>query len=225
MSCYKALSALLTLTALSMPGLAAVDEPPPELNQAQTLVFMGDHLQQIAEGKTVVYDFTRRMTGQPEQHDEIRMTVTKVRDDALRNLSFEFLSGPDRIAFPPAEGYRGNPIPVQFLERDIRDMAQATGNSPAYFRNRIRKAFRDPQIEKTRLAIDGVELDTVEITVVPFKADKNVAQFEGYADKQYRFAYSDQIPGGLVSIQTRMAGASGAILEEALSYSRIADAL
>ena len=111
---------------------------------------MGDHLQQLTEGQTVVYAFTRHASGEPDKHDEIKMTVDKVRDDSLRNLSFQFLSGSDQIDFPSAQGYRGNPIAIQFLERDIRDMAQATGTSTAYFRNRIRNAFKDPQIEQTR---------------------------------------------------------------------------
>lgn len=224
MPCFKALPAILTLTTLLMTGLAAAAEPQEDLNQAQLLIFMGDHLQQIPEGKTAVYRFTRRVTGQPEQHDEVKMTVTKLRDDRLRNLSFEFLSGPDRLPFPPAQGYRGNPVPVQFLERDIRDMAQATGSTAAYFRNRIRKAFRTPLIEKSRLVMEDRELDTVEITVKPFQTDINVARFEGYADKQYRFAYSDQVPGGLISVQTRMSGGNGEVLEEELRFSHIADA-
>lgn len=215
---YKAITVLLTLSVMLTPGLIAAADIPADLNEGQRLIFAGDHLQQIPEDGTVIYRFTRRSTGQPDKQDEVRMTVTKVRDDGRRNLSFEFLSGPDRLPFPPAEGYRGNPVAIQFLERDIRDMAQATGGSVAYLRNRIRKAFRDPTIRGNRAIVDGMELDMVEVSVMPFKADPNVAEFDGYADKQYRFVYAEQIAGGLVSVQTRMSSESGAVLEEELHY-------
>lgn len=152
------------------------------------------------------------------------MTVTKVRPDGLRDLSFEFLSGPDHIAFPAAEGYRGNPVAVQFLERDIRDMALATGRSTDYFRNRIRKAFRDPQIETTQATVDNTTVDAVAIEVRPFQADPNLVSFDGYAGKEYHFLYSEQVPGDLIDIRTRMSGKTGEALEEELRYRRMTDA-
>lgn len=220
----NAFGALLILVSLLTIPYAAANERPPELNQAQLLIFKGDHLRRIPEGGTVVYDFRRRATGEPEKADEVRMTVTRVRDDDLRDLSFEFLSGADRLAFPPAEGYRGNPVAIQFLERDIRDMSQATGGSIGYFRNRIRKSFDDPQIEKTRMSVDGAEVDAVEIRVSPFVKDPNVDRLEGYAEKQYLFAYSEQVPGGLISIRTRMSSDGGELLEEELRYKQMTGA-
>lgn len=212
--------ALLTLVAVLAPALAFTEEPPPELNQAQMLVFKGDHLRQIHQGQTLVYDFKRSATGEPDKADEVRMTVTEVRDDDLRDLSVEFLSGVDRLPFPQARGYRGNPVAIQFLERDIRDMSRTTGGSIGYFRNRVRKAFENPQIEKTRMRVGGAEVDAVEIRVSPFKQDPNLARLEGYAGKEYLFAYSEQVPGGLIRIRTRMSSDGGASLEEELRYNR-----
>lgn len=221
---HRSVFTTLILIAALAPGLASAEEPPPELNQAQLLVFKGDHLRQIPRGRTVVYDFRRHATGEPDKADEVRMTVTKVRDDDLRDLSVEFLTGDDRLAFPPARGYRGNPIAIQFLERDIRDMSRNTGGSTAYFRNRIRKAFSDPQIERMRVSVGDAEIDAVEIRVSPFTQDPNLARNEGYAGKQYLFAYSEQVPGGLLSIRTRMSGDGGASVEEEIRYSRMTDA-
>lgn len=209
------------MIAMLAPGLASAEEAPPELNQAQLLVFKGDHLRQIPQGQTVVYDFRRHATGEPDKVDEVRMTVTKVRDDDLRDLSVEFLTGDDRLAFPPAQRYRGNPVAIQFLERDIRDMSRTIGGSAAYFRNRIRKAFSDPQIEQLRMNVGDAEVDAVEIRVSPFTQDPNLSSNEGLAGKQYLFAYSEQIPGGLVSIRTRMSGDGGASVEEEVRFSRM----
>jgi hypothetical protein len=166
----------------------------------------------------MVYGFTRQATGEPDKTDQVCLTVTGVREGGLRDLSAEFRSGPDRIAFPSAQGYRGNPIAIQFLERDIRDMASATGGSTAYLRNRIRKAFRDPQVQPVRVAVGGKELDALEIRVTPLKQDPYLADKEDYTDKDYLFVYSEQVPGDLVSIRTRMSGKNGEILEENLHY-------
>ncbi|MGB5736684.1 MAG: hypothetical protein WBM40_19825 [Thiohalocapsa sp.] len=219
----QTLVAALALATIATPGVSPAQETADEINQAQQVIFMGDHLQQLVEGQTVVYRFTRRASGEPDQHDEVRMTVDKVRDDSRRNLSFQFLSGADQIDFPTAVGYRGNPVAIQFLERDIRDMAQATGTPTAYFRNRVRNAFKQPQIEQTRLTVDEATVDALEISVTPFRDDPNLAQTAGYAGKQYRFAYSEQIPGHLISIQTQMTDGNDAFLEEQLRYSGVTD--
>jgi hypothetical protein len=153
------------------------------------------------------------------------MTVTRVRDEARRDLAFEFLSGADRLDFPDAQGYRGNPIAVQFLERDIREMAKRTGTPIAHFRNRIRRSFSTPQISETRITVGDKLVDATEITVTPFSQDPGIAKLDGYAGKEYLFVYSDQVPGDLFRIRTRMSGADGVALEEELRFKRSSDAL
>lgn len=196
---------------------------PPELNQAQVLVFMGEHLHKTHTGETLVYDFSRHASGQPDKKDQVKMTVTGVVDNARRDLSFEFLSGDDRVNFPDAHGYRGNPIAVQFLERDIREMAQNTGTSTARLRNRIRKAFVKPRIQKTLATVGDTQVDATEITVVPFAKDPDIAKIAGYAGKQYQFVYSDQVPGDLVRITTRMSNPDGTSIEEELHFRQATD--
>ncbi len=204
---------------LLAPGFtSAADEPPLEANRAQVLVFMGDHLRETQQGQILTYDFARHETGQPDKADKVSMTVTKVRDDARRDLSFDFLSGDDQIDFPDAHGYRGNPIAIQFLERDIRDMSRLTGQSSAYFRSRIRRAFREPQIEDAPVDVGGRQINATQITVVPFVDDPVLAEVDGYTQKEYLFVYSEQVPGDLVRIRTRVAKPDGNSLEEELSY-------
>ena len=208
------------LIALSAPAqLPAAQGPAPEVNRAQALVFMGEHLRDTRPGQTLVYDFTRHASGEPDQTDQVRMTVTGVRGDAARDLSFEFLSGADHLDFPSTQGYRGNPIAIQFLEWDINNMAQATGTPAAYLRERIRRAFRHPQIREEQIDVGGTRVEATEIEVTPFAQDPSLSHLEGYADKRYRFSYSDQVPGDLVAVGTRMSGADGASLEEELRFS------
>ncbi|MCB1786296.1 MAG: hypothetical protein H6953_03425 [Chromatiaceae bacterium] len=223
MSLYRLLK-WLPIACLAFAAARAVAEAPAEeLNRAQELVFLGEHLRQTRQGQTLVYDFASRATGRVDKVDEVRMTVTGVVDEARRDLSFEFLSGEDRIRFPDTHGYRGNPVAVQFLERDIRDMAQHTGTPVAHFRNRIRKAFRTPQIVQTRATVGERQVDATMITVVPFTSDETLAAFDGYADKEYVFGYSEQVPGDLLLIRTRMATAAGDMVEEELHFRQTAE--
>ena len=52
-------------------------------------------------------------------------------------------SSPDRAPsrYPPAPGFRGNPLLLFALDRDTRELSAATGGSPAWFRNRFRQAL------------------------------------------------------------------------------------
>lgn len=216
-------TALILFTTLA-PAVMQAEPQQVELNQAQQLVFMGEHLRQTHKGETLVYAFTSRSGGETVKSDEVKMTVTGVVDEARRNLSFEFLTGPDRLNFPNAQGYRGNPVVIQFLERDIRDMAQHTGTSIDHLRNTIRKSFREPQMAQTRVTVGGKQVDATEIIVVPFSQDPVVAKLGGYAGKEYLFIYSDQIPGDLIRVRTRMSDPEGTMVEEELRFSRSTNA-
>jgi hypothetical protein len=209
---------LLSLFIILLPAIVMGANSPEELNQAQRLIFLGDHLQLIPEGRTVIYDFIRHETGQPDHRDSVQMTVTKVREDQRRDLSFEFLSGADRLPFQPTQGYRGNPVAIQFLERDIRDMSLTTGIPVAFFRHHIRKMFDNPQLEKRQIVSGETASDAVVITITPFKTPTDMTGLEVLKSKQYQFVYADNVPGGLVKVTTKLSGEGGSMLEEELKY-------
>lgn len=219
----EVLAATLMLFATLLPATILAERQQAELNKAQELVFMGEHLHHTHQGQTLVYAFTSRTDGKPDKTDEVKMTVTKVVDEARRDLSFDFLNGDDRLNFPDAHGYRGNPVVVQFLERDIRDMAQRTGTPIAHLRNRIRKSFREPRVAQTRITVGDSQVEATEIIVVPFTQDPVIAKLDGFASKEYLFTYSEQVPGDLIRVRTRMSGADGSTLEEELRFSRSTD--
>lgn len=213
-----------TLVLASAAATAAENTEAPVLNQAQQLVFMEDHLRDIPRDRVLNYDFESHVKGMEDVADTVRMTVTEVREDNSRNLSFEFLTGTRHIDFHDAEGYRGNPIIIQFLERDIRDMSEATGGSIEYFRNRIRKSFTDPQVRTIRISLDGKDMDAVEVMVTPFVKDPNIAKFQRYAQKRYEFVFAVGVPGGLYRIHTLVPADDEIQIEELLTFNRITDA-
>jgi hypothetical protein len=219
------ITALLATAPLLMTAAAvAADADAPELNQAQQLVFMDDHLSDIPRNRVLSYKFESHIKGMEDVADTVRMTVTEVREDNSRNLSFDFLSGNRHIDFHDAEGYRGNPVIIQFLERDIRDMSLATGGSSDYFRNRIRKSFAEPQIRTLRISLDGKDLEAVEVMVTPFVNDPNIDKFQRYSQKRYEFIFAEQVPGGLYRIHTLVPSDDTIEIEEQLTFSRVTDA-
>ena len=211
---------VIVLACILFSSTAAAIDEAPALNQAQTLVFMGNHLHNVATGRILTYRLSRRAVDEDEIIDTVRMKVTGVAADGGRDLDFEFLSGDRHVPFPSAHGYKGNPITIQFLERDVRDMTLAAGGSSSYFRNRVRNAFTDPTIRAIRIRHEGAEVDAVEIVVTPFAKDARAnAELAAYRDKSYRFVFSEHIPGGLYLIHTHVPGNSGPKLEEELKFS------
>lgn len=219
MPLHRSITKIMAASLLFSSNLLAAAEPvPPQANRAQVLVFMGEHLRQTQQGQVLTYDFARHESGEPDKADTVSMTIAKVHDDAKRDLTFQFLSGEDEIAFPDAHSYRGNPIAIQFLERDIRNMSRLTGKPSAYFRDRIRRAFRHPQVVDEAVDVGDQKVDATRVKVVPFIGDPTLEGIDGYAGKEYQFIYSEQVPGDLVEIKTRVARQDGTSLEEELRY-------
>jgi len=213
----------LTFTAfwfIACPLVVMAAEESPTLNQAQVLIFMGNHLHNVSAGQTITYSFTSRAKDQKEIKDNVRMKVTGIAEDGGRDLEFEFLSDERRLPFPSARGYKGNPITIQFLERDVRDMALAAGGSSSYFRNRVRNAFVNPQIRDIQVPYQDASVSATEVIVTPFAQDPRAGEeLTEIHNKNYRFIFSADIPGGLYMIHTTVPGETGPKLEEKLKFS------
>ena len=208
------------LLSLQTATKAAEAEPPADLNEAQRLVFMNDHLVDVASGNVITYDFRRRGKSVEAFSDTVKVNVTAVRDDGRRDLEFDFLTGQNHIDFHPAKAYRGNPVIIHFLERDILEMSKRTGGDIGYFRNRIRKSFANPEIGSAKVDVQGRQLDAVEVAVTPFSGDPNVDKFPLYARKRYDFLFAEAIPGGLYQIHTVVPDDSGAdaMIDETMTF-------
>jgi hypothetical protein len=202
----------------------------PEVNQAQRLVFMNDGMRNVPAGSGLEYRFSRRGKDMKDYQDRVKVTVTRVAEDGGRDLQFDFLSEGFHIDFHPTTGYRGNPVPIQFLERDIKEMAEATEGDAGYFRNRIRKAFTHPDLQPVKIEVDGKPLDGVQVTVRPYADDPNIAKFKSYANKRYEFVFAEQVPGGLWQIRTTVPGDTGEapviapVIEEQLTFEHLTPA-
>lgn len=90
----------------------------------------------------------------------------------------------------------GNPLCMYFLERTIRSVAEETGGSPFYLRNRIKDALHDP-LEVREVEVDwlGRTVAGTEIVLAPFANDPNVDRLGDFADLRISLVVGEDIPG------------------------------
>ncbi|MET0080938.1 MAG: hypothetical protein ABW119_20960 [Candidatus Thiodiazotropha lotti] len=201
----------ITFTLLcSTPMLAETKIlPPPDLNEAQKLIFFKDHLQGVTKGSQLNYEFTS-ITDEERFQDTIVVRVTNIVSKGKRDLEFDFLSGENHIDFTPAKSYTGNPVIIHFLERDISLMSKDTGGWNGYFRNKIRNSFRKPaHIDEVTFEFNGKQVKGTEIVITPFLGDPNSRNFKLYTNKRYEFLFSDKVPGGIYRIRTQVVSDNG----------------
>ena len=56
----------------------------------------------------------------------IRLEIRAAQDPGRRDVHPEFLTGPRALRYPPALGFRGNPLLLFALDRDARELSAAT---------------------------------------------------------------------------------------------------
>lgn len=123
-----------------------------------------------------------------------RLTVEMVTDGRSQSL-------PDF----PVEG--GNPVLLVFLESVSRSMADLTGGSPFYIRNRIKDALRDGgETESLALSRGDGSITAQALTLHPFKDDPNRTRMGEFADLALRFVVSDEVPGHILELSADTQG-------------------
>jgi hypothetical protein len=93
-----------------------------------------------------------------------------------------------------------NPLLLYFLETTVRVMAEATGGSPYYIRNRIRDALVASDL--------GVAAGAArEVVLMPFAADPNGAKMGVFGDLSLRLRFDPGAPGRLLELSADTAAA------------------
>lgn len=202
---------------LAAAGTATATEAEDGYSAAQIALFATPHLSNIEQPGALVYGFERRGTLAPAIDDTVELTVTRLHRDGGRDVSFAFLHGPNARPFPDIEGFRGNPVLMAFLQRDVEEMERLTGGKPGYFRNRIRRAFHDAaRVEAVSITWAGRETPARRITVRPYVGAPLADRFPELVGKTYEFVVSEDVPGGIYRIRTRVDGGT-VRLEEAMT--------
>jgi hypothetical protein len=222
------ISILSTLLFLSSAVLATNVLPPPSLNEAQKLFFYKDHLKGVPKGSRIDYGFKSITKDAESFSDKVELKVIDVVAEGKRDLEFNFLTGSNHVEFSPAKAYTGNPIMIHFLERDISLMAKNSGGNNGYFRNRIRDSFKIPvEVRDVKFQLDGKEMSGTKIVVTPFVADPYADNFKLYVNKRYEFIFSEQVPGGVYRIHTKVPSDKGdsILIDEDMTFRQITPAI
>jgi hypothetical protein len=169
-------------------------------SETYDLIFRSGTLQELSEGDRLEY----RSVAEPDR------AVAGGLGEALVWLT---LMPGNRAALERSAGGResllgqfdaevGNPIAMYFLERTVRTVAEATGGSPFYIRNRIKESLLEAErIARAPTRWDGRAIEATEIVLAPFKDDEHRAELGAFADLEITVIVSDEAPGWYRSIR------------------------
>lgn len=93
-----------------------------------------------------------------------------------------------------------NPLLLYFLETTVRVMAEATGGSPFYIRNRIREALAASDLGAAEAAGER------QVTLTPFAADPNRARMGGFGELTLRLRFDPAAPARIIELSADTAG-------------------
>lgn len=95
----------------------------------------------------------------------------------------------------------GNPMIMFFAETVARDMAETSGGSPFYIRNRLKEALVGAaEIADGEAELDGAGIPVKTVVLRPFVNDPNRDRMHGFADMELTVAMSEAVPGWYLSL-------------------------
>lgn len=182
------LSALLTLSvavadagpltdAVMMPGVFARAEPGVLLRYVQDRAMPQGASEAARSGP--LSEAKVWLEASPGEHGPV-ISLVREADGVVRPIA----------AFP---GGGANPVLLYFLEGVVHVMAEATGGSPFYIRNRLRDALGSAPAGTLS---DGIVTATIE----PFAADPNRERMGAFAGLRLMLTYPDGQPARLLSL-------------------------
>jgi len=207
---------LLLAALLAAPAAFAGEAISP----AEQRVFSDAHLSNLPAAATLRYGYRKNEAGQAAVDDEV-VLATRQDEQRGRVAQVDFLHGERHIVLPEVEQALTNPVILHFLESDVRAMHRRLGGQENYFRRRIRLALADhAQLKNVNFSYAGKAVEGTQVVVQPYVDDPQQERFQGMAGKSYVFTLSEQVPGGLYELRTRVddpAGGSVPLLEEILT--------
>lgn len=177
------------------------------LSPAQRALFETPHLAALPVPVRLDYAFLREEEGKEPVADCIRLDIRASAEEGRRDVTPEFLTGPRRLPYPPAHGFRGNPLLLFALDRDARELAAATGGAMHWFREHIRRAFLDgAEMRATEVELDGRRLPATEFDIAPFGAEPRTRRFQA---RRYAFVLAEGVPGAIHAIRSETPAGDG----------------
>ncbi len=180
---------MIRATALAV-GMAAL-ATSVVAETAFEMTFRPGTLNSFEIGDGLLYDSVVTETGE----DATTTIEVQLTEDGLAALEQQGAEGQERT-LGRFDASVGNPVAMYFLERTIRTVAEATGGSDFYLRNRIKDALREPEEVRT-IEIDwqGEPVEATEIILTPFEKDPNRPRLGPYGDLRIRLVMGEGVPG------------------------------
>jgi len=191
---------------------------------ATDLVFSAEALNNIPARSEVTYLHERSGTGEKLFHpvngtaslrlqpgsDGNQVILTMREDGKLRSQT-------------PFPADVGNPLVMAFLEYTLRSMAQSTGGSPFYLRNRIKDSLRSGgTVENVTVKINGEDIKAQDVVFRPFMQDPNAPKMGDFARLELHFVVAQSVPGGFVRFQAATPDRDGKRLyREVIEYATL----
>ncbi len=218
----RLLAASAFCAALALPAGAQQQPPPAAVSPAETLLFVGPHVGNLAPPASLRYRFVRSGSLEPALEDEVQIDFRDRAAGGCCSAQGRFLSGPRALSLPEIDDAQANPVILYFLENDVRDMQRRTGGQQAHFRRRIRLALAESaSVRDTTFQHGGRAWPAKEVRVTPYVADPSRNRFERYASKEYVFVLAPGLPGTVAQMRTRIPGPGAAdappLLEETVT--------
>ncbi|MBI1733310.1 MAG: hypothetical protein HYR49_11170 [Gammaproteobacteria bacterium] len=205
----------------------AVDEKEFKFSEAETQLWLADHLKNITQPMRLKYEFIKSGSYEEGFSDVVTLDIRKVNDDGTKNADMQFFSGERAQPFTPdsVTEIRGNPVLGLYLRGDVYDMNRLTEGSWRYFQRRIKLALSEAAlVEPVEIDFLGRKVKARKIVITPYLKDPHSAQFEQFTVKRYEFTLSDAVPGTIYQIRTVVPGpgqGDAPLLEERLTLTRV----
>lgn len=183
----------------------AVDPDKFKFSEAETKLWMDNHLKNIDHPVRIYYEFTKTGSYEDGFNDSVYLDILKINKDGSKNAALQFFSADRQQPAKPDNltNILGNPVLGIYMQGDVYEMNRLTSGSWRYFQRQIKLAFsKNATIEPVTFDFNGKEVKGEKISITPYLHDPHRQQFIKFADKRYEFILSHDIPGTLYQIKT-----------------------
>ncbi|WP_146346675.1 hypothetical protein [Falsiphaeobacter marinintestinus] len=207
------------LFAIFVAGIGAAT--PLDGAKTYDMLFRNGTLDEISRDAALIYNRDVVNTLNPElaERDSGDIALT-FRDGQATMAMLEFRQDDKHRVLGTFPASVGNPMIMYFYEAVVRDMAETTGGSPFYIRNRVKEALIKPSdLEQGEAQYEGRTVKTQIIRLFPFADDKNKERMKGFGDLELRVTMSEDVPGWYLSLVAEAAG--GSVFRSELQFQRL----
>src|SRR6185295_5633863 len=176
---------------------------PDQFSEAEKRLFVEDQLRDLPpRAATLEYAVSKRGSLEPNVDDTATLRVGAPGTGGARPAHVDFLTDMRRLELPDVDAATANPVILFFLERDVREMHRLTGGSTNYYRKRIRMALAEAaEVQSITTTLGPRSIAATAIVIEPYRDDPARSRYERFADKNYRFTLSNDVPAMLVEMR------------------------